>query len=489
MSGSGWGCCTRCGASLRRSRRAGQAWCDPCRRSGPDPRRDLPAGFYFQQEMVAALAGYDFATVFHRVRAQTGWSQQTLGNLVGLDQGRISAIERGIRRLRDIAVIARVATFLCIPAVLLGFGATVDEAGVDSRKVVDWMQRRDFVEYVAVLTIGVTGVIGLEVDRLIALLPHAEPTGTRHIGLADVEAIERATAEFVRHDFAQGGGLHRDAAVAQLHATLPLLGAQINPEIRPRLYLAAARLATQAGWMSFDVTQHDAARRLWVIGVDIARHAEDPRSADLAVYVLYDMALQAVHLGRPEEALRLIHLGHVVAAGPNPVSASTLSALASIQAKAHAAQGDARGCDRALSQAVEHFAAIDPATRPLWGASLGNEVHLAVQGHAQYTLALTSHDPGAAGRAVPLLRDAVDGFGPGYARSRALYLADLAGAHALAGDIDTAVSVGHQAVDAVTAVYSPRAYDRLRVLDTALEPVRTSAGVGELRDRLAVTVA
>ncbi|MGH3720019.1 MAG: hypothetical protein ACRDRI_14500 [Pseudonocardiaceae bacterium] len=47
-SGSGWGCCTRCGVPLRRTRRRGQAWCDPCQRTGPDPRRDLPAGFHFQ---------------------------------------------------------------------------------------------------------------------------------------------------------------------------------------------------------------------------------------------------------------------------------------------------------------------------------------------------------------------------------------------------------------------------------------------------------
>jgi transcriptional regulator with XRE-family HTH domain len=38
------------------------------------------------------------------VRAITGWSQQTLAGLVGLDQTRISAIERGTRRLRDVAL-------------------------------------------------------------------------------------------------------------------------------------------------------------------------------------------------------------------------------------------------------------------------------------------------------------------------------------------------------------------------------------------------
>ncbi|MGH3831353.1 MAG: hypothetical protein ACRDRS_13055 [Pseudonocardiaceae bacterium] len=143
----------------------------------------------------------------------------------------------------------------------------------------------------------------------------------------------------------------------------------------------------------------------------------------------------------------------------------------------------------ALGQAVEHFAAIIPTRCEPWVAYHDETSLCAYQGVAQYELALTGRDPSAAGRAVPLLRRAVDGFGAAYTRPRALYLPDLAGAHAIAGDADTAVSVGHQAVDAVTVLHSPRAYDRLRILNTALEPLRDSAGVTELRDRLATAVA
>ena len=50
--------------------------------------------------------------------------------------------------------------------------------------------------------------------------------------------------------------------------------------MRPRLYLATARLATQAGWMSFQVNQHEAARRLWMIALDVARDAEHPLGTD-----------------------------------------------------------------------------------------------------------------------------------------------------------------------------------------------------------------
>ncbi|MGH3833763.1 MAG: helix-turn-helix domain-containing protein, partial [Pseudonocardiaceae bacterium] len=434
---------------------------------------------------------FDFGTVFRHVRAATDWSQEALAEFLGWEQRRISAIETGKRALLNLRDVVLVANNLAIPVNKLGFthGIIVGQKTTLGRKG-RWVDRRNFVEHVAGLTL-VSAATGLDIDRLTALLPHAEPTGTRHVGAADVEAIERATVAFSDQDFAHGSGIARDTAVAQLHTTLPLLGAQVSSEVRPQLYLAAARLATQAGYMSYDVNQHDAARRLWLIGLHIARAAEDPRGSDLTVFVLYDMALQAVHLGRPDEALRLVHLGHNTAAvSSHPVTAATTSCLANIQATAHAAQGDAVGCDRALGRALDHLAVIDSADDEAWAAPLVDEPHLAgFQGHAQYTLALASRDPRAAARAVPLLRRAVDGFGPGHARSRALYLVDLVGAHALAGDVDTAVTLGHQAIDTVTALHSPRAYDRLRVLDTALQPLHTSTGVAELRDRLASTAA
>jgi len=450
----------------------------------------LPEGFYDRPELEAALADLEFGPVFCAIRDAQRWSQEALGEFLGVEQGRISRIETGTRPLLNVREVVWVANKLAIPAGKLGFthGITVGRGTTTGPKG-SWVHRRNFVRHVAALTVGVAGVSGLDLDRLRALLPEAEPTGTRHVGAADVEALEQITTTLVRQDFAYGSGMAHDAAVAHLRATLPLLNAQMTPDVRPRLYLATARLATQAGYMSFDAKQHDAARRLWMIGVNVTRAVEDPLATDQTVFLLYDMAMQAMHLQRPDEAMGLTHLGHIAAAGSHPVSAATSCWLASIEARAYAAQGDAAGCDHALGRAVEQFSTVDPATRPPWGAQLG-EAHLAaMQGAAHYQLALASHHPQAAGQAVVLLLQAMEGFGPDYARSRALHLPNLAGAHALAGDIDTAVTVGHQAIDAVNAVRSPRAYDRLRVLNTALQPLHTSAGVAELRERLSATAA
>ena len=122
----------------------------------------------------------------------------------------------------------------------------------------------------------------------------------------------------------------------------------------------------------------------------------------------------------------------------HPVSATTASYLASNQAWCHAAHGDARACDRALGQAVEHFSRADPGAAAPWAAHVDAAELAAQQGHAHYTLALATAEVTHAARAVPLLREAVDGYGPAYARSRAVNLAGLAGAQALTGDLDTA---------------------------------------------------
>ncbi|MGH3848118.1 MAG: helix-turn-helix domain-containing protein, partial [Pseudonocardiaceae bacterium] len=75
----------------------------------------------------AALEVLDFGVVFLAIRAHTHWSQQSLGEYLGFEQSRISAIENGKRPLQDLATAIRVANRLELPAGRLGFthGVTV----------------------------------------------------------------------------------------------------------------------------------------------------------------------------------------------------------------------------------------------------------------------------------------------------------------------------------------------------------------------------
>ena len=159
-----------------------------------------------------------------------------------------------------------------------------------------------------------------ELARLGALLPDGDPPVTRlRIGAADVDAIEAITDGFRRSEYAHGGGLCRAVAGAQLRQVRRLAGAACSPEVRDRLLVDTADLAGVVGSLAYDVEQHDAARRLWSFALDTARRTEGhPRSTDLAVEVLLAMTHQALHLGRPREALQLVQLGSATAANRTP---------------------------------------------------------------------------------------------------------------------------------------------------------------------------
>jgi transcriptional regulator with XRE-family HTH domain len=456
-----------------------------------EPQLDVE--FFVREPVRRALAGYDFGYLFRAVRRHVGLTQQELGNLLELDQDRISRVERGERRLRDISIIARVASRLGIPPVLLGFDpgtVSVEWPDVGETRAVDWVRRRDFSWIVAGIILGV-GVDALDAERLDALLPTGRAAAaTTRIGLADVEAIEQATAVFRHSDFSRGGGVCRPMAVAKLRSVLALYHAACDSAVRGRLMVATADLGMVAAWASYDAERHNDARRLWMIALGVARQADHPRATDLTADLLLDMAHQALHLRRPQEALSLVQLGYGVAASrTHPVSACTASYLASNQAWCHAAQGNAQACDRALGQAIEHFSQADPDAAAPWTAHVDTAELAAQQGHAYYTLALATADVKHAAQAVPLLREAVDGYGPAYARSRAVNLAGLAGAQALTGDLDTAARTSHHAVEEITALASPRAYDRLHTLDTVLRPYATDPAVDEVRGEIHAALA
>jgi transcriptional regulator with XRE-family HTH domain len=209
MSALGDWCCPSCGAGLRRTR-AEVEQCDPCQRAAS--ALVLDPALWDEPALSAALARLDFGPVFLRVRAETGWSQHRLAELLTMDQSTLSKIENGKRSLTDAATVIRCANVLAIPAGKLGLchGVMVGSRAVTGREG-SWVDRRGFVGEVAGLTLG-AGLTGLDLDRLIALLPQTEPTGTRHVGATDVQAIEAATAAYRLEDFAQGSGMVRDTA-------------------------------------------------------------------------------------------------------------------------------------------------------------------------------------------------------------------------------------------------------------------------------------
>ncbi|MDQ1308329.1 MAG: hypothetical protein QG671_4163 [Actinomycetota bacterium] len=479
--------CRFCGTVLAT---ATDSMCGSCARA-VGFRKPIPDGFYEDGDLRTALARYDFGAVFAAVRQHTGLSQLQLADLLDLSQSRVSAVERGERRLTHVKLAARLAILLRIPPRLLGFPTEVT-GSLAAQEEANWLERRDFLALVTAATLG--SDLHPELARLGSLLPgDVEPVTRPRIGAADVDAIEAITDGFRRSDFACGGGLCRAAAVTQLHQVRRLEDAVCSPTVRTRLLVAIAELAGMAGWMAYDVEDHDTARRLWTYALDTARRAEDhPRAPDLAVDMLLDMAHQALHLHGLDpnkhadsagEALQLVQLASATAANRRyPVSTITQGYISSVLGWCRATLGESEPTRRAIGKAQETYAAVDPSMTPPWAWFVNDAEITAQQGHSLYLLSLTR--PEFAPEAIEKLTTAVTGYGTECERSRAVILPPLASVQFQAGDIEASVATGHDAVDAITGLSSTRGYARLRVLDTVAAPHSGQPEVADLRERL-----
>jgi transcriptional regulator with XRE-family HTH domain len=469
---------------------AADPMCGSCARTAGF-RKAIPNGFYENADLRAALARYDFGAVFAAVRQHTGLSQLQLANLLDLSQSRVSAVERGERRLTHVKLAARLAGLLRIPPRLLGFPPEAPGSVVAPEEV-SWLERRDFLALVTAATLGSS--LHPELARLGSLLPgEVEPVTRPRIGAADVDAIEAITDGFRRSDFAHGGGLCRAAAVTQLHQVRRLEDAVCTPEVRTRLLVAVAELASMGGWMAYDVEDHDAARRLWTYALDTARRADDhPRAPDLAVDVLLDMAHQALHLhshdpvthaARAGEALHLVQLASATGANRrHPVSTITQGYIFAVLGWCRAALGEADPTRRAIGNAQDTYAAADSATTPPWAWFVNDAEITAQQGHSLYLLSLSR--PEFAPDAIAKLTTAASGYGAEYERSRAMILPPLASVQFQAGNIPAALATGYDAVNAISGLSSTRGYARLRVLDTVAAPHGGRPEVAELREHI-----
>ncbi|UGT64507.1 helix-turn-helix domain-containing protein [Nocardia asteroides] len=463
--------------------------CSSCMRS-VGLNEPIPPEFFERANIRKALEIYDFGSVFTAVRDRTGLSQTQLGMLLELSQSRISAVERGERRIGHVRVVARVASRLGIPPQLLGFPRHAG-AGLTTREV-NWVDRRDFLLLVTAATLGSN--LHPELTRLGNLLPsHSSPIVRTRLGPADIEAIEAISSGFRRWDMANGGGLCQTAALAQVHRIRALENAARSENLRTRYWIAAAELAATAAWLAYDVEDHGTARKLWAYALDATRKgAEHPRSTDLAVTILLDMAHQSLHLWRSEmrenrrqEALAFAQLASATSSNRKyPVSTMTAGYISAVTAWCWAALGQGEPMRRAIGTAQDHYGAANADNTPPWASSVTAAELTAQQGHAYYLLSLT--DAAVAPIAVEQLAEAIDGHVIEHARSRAIALPTLAGAHLQAGNYDTAAKTTTDAINAVTSTSSARCYTRLRDLDRVAARHDREPIVAELREEIRV---
>jgi hypothetical protein len=304
-------------------------------------------------------------------------------------------------------------------------------------------------------------------------------TGRKRISDQEVMQIRAVTEVFRSLDNAYGGGLTRQAVIGQLISTASLVeDTTYTEEVGRKLIRAMGDLATVAGWMSQDVSSHAAAQRYFLLALQAAKEAEDP---SLGAHVLCCMARQAGHLGRPEDALELIHLARY---GARHTATPTVGALLHcLEARYCAVLGRLKDFDRAAGQAEAAFADRDPAQDPPWAAYFDISEYYATLGVC-YQIVARASAPGQATRAIDMISHALAHRDPSRVRSRAFDHLALARAHLAAGELESAEAAGTTTLELTSRVSSVRVRERLYELLQETSPYADAPVIAELRGRI-----
>lgn len=314
--------------------------------------------------------------------------------------------------------------------------------------------------------------------------PPAEQRPSR-LSKPELELLESTTAMFRLWDAQCGGGLRRKAVVGQLHEVTDLLQEPQPEATAKRLFTCAAELAELAGWMSYDVGLQPNAQKYFVLALHAAKEAGDK---PLGSYVLSSMSRQMIHLGRPDDALELVHLAQY--GSRDCATPRTQAMLYAMEARAYANMGQPSKCKRAARMAEETFADAggDGEREPDWIRFFSEAELNAENAHSYRDLAyVAGRSPTYASLAEPVMERAVELFAKDddHQRSYALNLIGMATVHLLKKEPEQSAALGRQALDIACKVRSERVNTRLRkTVYTAARDFGGVAEVTELTDEL-----
>lgn len=311
--------------------------------------------------------------------------------------------------------------------------------------------RDDMLDRRSVLTTGVYSLAALAIP--------AAPRPLQRSGTAGAtEQIRETTRCLSRLDDLYGGGAARSTVAAYLtHDVVPLLRTARGPA-RTEMFSAAADCAYLAAWMAADDMRSALAQQYYVQAVRLADEAGDPIARGR---ILRSLALQALELGHPAEALHIADAA--VAAIRCGCPARTRAWILGMRAEALAAVGGGREARSVLRAAEQLLEAADSPPEGQWTGSYRRE---AWQHQAGTLLARLDDQNEAEMQLAASLasRRTVE------RRSRVLIGARLARVQYRRGDRDAATQTLARLRDDIEAVSSARIDRELRALPNDLLP-------------------
>ncbi|MGH3932000.1 MAG: hypothetical protein ACRDTF_18725 [Pseudonocardiaceae bacterium] len=299
-------------------------------------------------------------------------------------------------------------------------------------------------------------------------------TGSRRIGMADVEIITEQITQLRRLDYRYGSGRLREQVVSLLHREAnQLLHGSYTDKTGKALLSVVAQATNLAGFTAEDVGRHSLAQRYCIQALDLAMRAGDRL---YAANMLGNMSRMTLNIG--QNALtdhdRLRHGRQAVALARAGLSVSQDKATPGLVAvgrvlegRGLALLGEARAAHRALLEAERHHERSRPGDEPPW-AGFYTEASFAAD------LSRCLRDLGEPAQAIKLGAVALRDYEPWQVQGRCLTQTDLALAHLLSRDLEQVAAVGRDALRTAAEVDSHRTLDRLRTLQRQVRPLRSA---------------
>lgn len=292
-------------------------------------------------------------------------------------------------------------------------------------------------------------------------------------GLAD--RFTAMIGELRATDDVAGGGTVLALAEQEFGIVAGLLDhASYDEPTGRQLHIALAELGQLCGWAAFDAEQPSLAQRYYIAGLRAAHTADD---RPLGAYILGGMAYQAIHQGRPTEAVTLVETALAGVRGRE--TASLLAQLYSKRADAYATLRDTSGCTAAISKARTHIERLKRDDEPLWLYWIGPAEVTANAGRCLRKLGQTR-------QAATLLDNGIALLDESFVRDRTHHLIHLADVLTQPGphrDLDAAAERAMLAVDLAGSLDSARDNGFLRDLCLQMKPHSKVPAVGDFLDR------
>ncbi|MBV9312178.1 MAG: XRE family transcriptional regulator [Pseudonocardia sp.] len=393
------------------------------------------------------------------------------GKIVAMDANYVGKLERGIIQWPGKLYREALRAVLNAPTdAALGF--------TNKRRAVMKLSEASRKTFLRAAALGAGGVA---LAPVMDLLEGAEPTPVpARVGSAEITQIRTAAKVFASWDHLYGGGLSREAVLAQLRWSASLLDqSDYSAQHRAPLFSAVGYLAHTFAFMAFDSYAHDDARRLFRFALACAEEAGNWR---LRAKVLSSMARQAIWVGQPDEGLTLTEYALVRADRLTPTEQAMLHTA---HARALAKMGRVRDTLIAAGRADDAFSHAQPANDPPWMAYYDAAQHAGDTGHALFDLAVRGRSPDTARNR---LAAAVAGHSDAYPRSRMISHIKLSSLVMATGDPLEATTLAHGALDMATGIRSSRAADDLRELARYCNRHAGISEVEDLRQRVTMVV-